>query len=102
VKINPSALEPAKGLRFGIVPTRGDHDSPFKDDERNLVVCPLPWDGDFMDIFYRAWWAVLYFIEADAREPRAGRLPYPAQRQIVQLLEAHRDAPVLEVIEALE
>ena len=51
VKINPSALQGATGLRVGIVPVRqGESDKPFKDEKRNLVVCPLLHDGAFIDM----------------------------------------------------
>ena len=50
VKINSSALEGARGLRVGIVPTReGSSDSVRVDDRRNLVLCPVSYDGSFME-----------------------------------------------------
>lgn len=53
VKINPAQLEGAPGLRIGIVPAReGSDDSIRRDEMRNLIVCPLPYDHAFMEIFY--------------------------------------------------
>jgi hypothetical protein len=42
VKINPQHLERAPGLRVGIVPAKGTRDAAYLDDQRNLIVCPLP------------------------------------------------------------
>src|SRR5262249_15679928 len=54
VKINTGQLEASAGLRIGIVPTKqGRSDSVRKDDSKNLVICPLPHDQDFMQIFLR-------------------------------------------------
>ena len=52
VKINPAGLQGDCGLRAGIVPTvQGKTDRITMDDRRNLVVCPLPYDGSFIEIF---------------------------------------------------
>ena len=49
VKINPRNLEGANGLRVGIVPAaEGRSDAIVRDEKKNLVVCPLPYDGSFM------------------------------------------------------
>lgn len=102
VKINPTALAGAKGLRVGIVPVRqGESDLPYKDDGRNLVVCPLLHDGNFMEIFYAGWGIVQQFIAADAYVPREVALPRPPEREVVRQLAHRRDFPVLDVIAAL-
>lgn len=46
VKINPSGLKGYPGLRVGVVPAnQGGSDAIRKDDTRNLVICPMPYDG---------------------------------------------------------
>ena len=71
LKINREDLEGAKGLRLGIVPTRqGDSDAIIEDDSKNLVICPLPYDRSFMQIFYQAWEVVVQFLYADAKVPK--------------------------------
>lgn len=103
VKINPSQLEPAQGLRIGIVPSRqGRSDRISKDEHRNLVVCPLPHDGAFMEVFYQGWGIVQQFIDASAQVPKEVALPRPAERQVAMYLTDRRDFPVLEVLEALK
>jgi hypothetical protein len=102
VKVNPALLEPARGLRIGIVPaTQGNVEPPFLDDRRNLVVCPLTYDGAFMETFYQGWQIVKQFLAADAQMPSEASLPRPADRQVVRYLLDRRDFPVVEVIDAL-
>jgi hypothetical protein len=103
VKINPTQLEGAPGLRIGIVPARdGGSDAIYLDDKRNLVVCPLPYDHAFMEIFYEGWSVVQQFITADAHMPKEVYLPRNALRQVAQYLVERREFPVVEVLEALK
>jgi hypothetical protein len=66
VKINPAQLEAARGLRIGIVPTRQGVSDAIRR-EGNLVVCPIPHDASFMEVFYQGWGVVQQVIAADAR-----------------------------------
>jgi hypothetical protein len=102
VKINPDHLEGAAGLRIGIVPVRqGRTDKVRRDENRNLIICPLHHDADFMQIFYEAWRIVQAFIEADAQVPKEVSLPRPVDREVARILAERRDFPVVEVIEAI-
>ncbi len=102
VKINPAQLEGAPGLRIGIVPIRqGRTDTVRLDDDRNLVICPLPHDGDFMQVFYEGWRIVQAFISADAQVPREVQLPRPIDREVTRILSERRTYPVLDVIDAI-
>lgn len=102
VKINPSQLEGAAGLRIGIVPTRqGQNDAVKRDEDKNLVICPLRHDQDFMQIFYEGWRVVRAFIAADARLPKEAVLPGPVEREVARMLEARRNFPVIDVIDAI-
>jgi len=102
VKINPANLEGAHGLRIGIVPSRAGRDDAIRrDDSRNLVVCPLPHDESFMEIFYQGWAIVKQFIASDATVSREVNLPRPADRQVARYLEERREFPLVDVIEAL-
>ncbi len=87
VKINKDLLEPAKGLRIGIVPCKeGRKDNVVKDERKNLIVCPIPHDADFMETFYQAWVIVQQFLTADAYIPKEVSLPRPADRQVCRYL----------------
>jgi hypothetical protein len=102
VKINPSHLEAARGLRIGIVPTaQGQNDAVRRDPQRNLVICPLPYDGAFMEVFYNAWGIVQQFVAADAQLPPEPRLPRPLERHVARLLVDRRDFSVLEAVDGL-
>lgn len=102
VKINPSMLEGAAGLRLGIVPsTQGRYDGIRIDNRRNLVVCPVPYDSSFMEVFYVSWGIVMQFLAADAAMPRESHLPVPFHRQVANELVMRRNFKVIEVIDAL-
>ncbi|MDD2466043.1 MAG: hypothetical protein PHI97_18755 [Desulfobulbus sp.] len=102
VKINPSHLEGAKGIRVGIVPSRqGRSDKITFDQTKNLVICPLPYDAAFMEVFYSAWVIIQQFIAADAKVPKEAFLPTTAQRMVAKLLSDRREFPIVDVIEAL-
>lgn len=103
VKINPTQLEAATGLRIGIVPAfQGNTDRPALIEAKNLVVCPLPYDGSFMEIFYRGWGVIRQFIAADAQLPGEVNLPRPAERQVARYLAERRPFSVIDVIGALD
>jgi hypothetical protein len=102
VKVNESQLEPARGLRVGIVPTRqGRSDAIRRDSQRNLVICPIPHDQAFMEVFYQGWQVAQQFIAADANLPKEAALPRAPERQVARYLAERREFPVLEVIEVL-
>jgi hypothetical protein len=102
VKINRTQLEPARGLRLGIVPSReGTSDAVYRDERKNLVVVPLPHDGSFMEIFYQGWGVVQQFLASDARVPKEVALPRAPERQVARLLEDRRAFPIVDVVEAL-
>ena len=103
VKINPRDLEEAAGLRIGIVPVReGASDRVRKHDTKNLVICPLHHDADFMQAFYEGWRIVQAFLAADGRVPGPEVLPRPAHREVARILSERREFHVLDVIRAIE
>jgi hypothetical protein len=102
VKINPNQLEAAPGLRIGIVPNHeGQSDLLRVDEAKNLVICPLPYDHDFMQVFFQGWAVCQQSLHHDAKVPKEVALPRPPDRQVARYLEERRDFPVVEVIEAL-
>jgi hypothetical protein len=102
VKINSAQLEGAPGLRIGIVPTKsGRTDRVRLDEARNLVICPLHHDEDFMQVFYEGWRIVQAFIQADAMVPKEVSLPRSIDREVARILAERRNFPVVDVIEAI-
>ncbi len=78
VKINRAHLEGDRGLRVAVVPaSEGKSVKIYKDEGRDLVVCPLPYDGSFVETFYKAWGVVSQFLAADARVPKEVALSRP-------------------------
>ncbi len=102
VKSNAARLEGARGLRVGIVPaSETETDAPYMDERRNLAVCPLLHDGNFMQLFYEGWQVVQTFLAADAHLPSEAALPRPPMRQVARMLDDRRAYPVVEVVGGL-
>lgn len=103
VKINQRQLEAARGLRLAIVPAdQGKSDLVRLEEQKNLVVVPVPYDGAFMEVFWLAWETVLQVMANDCKLPKEASLPRPPQRQVARLLTDRREFPVVDVIEALD
>ena len=103
VKINPRQLESARGLRLGIVPENsGKSDKVYKHETKNLIVCPVPYDKSFMEIFYEGWDIVKKFIMAHGDMPKEINLSGSLDRVVCKQLVIRKKYPVLDVIEALE
>jgi hypothetical protein len=101
VKINPDHLESAPGLRIAIVPRRpGRSDAVLHNEQKNLVVCPIPHDGSFMEVFYEGLQIVQALCASDFKMPNVIDLPTPIQRQVAKVYVDRREFPVLDVIEA--
>lgn len=101
VKVNPKALEGAQGLRIGIYPKRDAKDFPRKDENLNLLRLPVPYDGAFMELYYKSFFLVRAFLNNDARVPPPIELPDAEDRFVTQELEARRDFAVLAVAEVI-
>lgn len=103
VKINRADLKGDRGLRVAVVPANeGKSDKLYKDNQRNLVVCPLPYDGSFVETFYKAWEVVAQFLNADAKVPKEVALSRPPARTVARYLADRREFPVVDVVEALQ
>jgi hypothetical protein len=103
VKINQKDLEGARGLRLAIIPSKqGKRDSIQKDEKKNLIVVPTPYDNSFMEIFFQGWGIVKQFIAADATLPNEVNLFSPADRYVAKQLEGRREFSVLDVVDALK
>jgi len=101
VKINPGGLQGAQGLRIGIYPRANAQDVPRKDDALNLVRLPLPYDGAFMELFYKAFFLVRAFVRADARIPPPDSLPDAEDRFVTSELQQRAMFPVVRVTEVI-
>lgn len=102
VKSNGAQLVGAQGLRVGIYPKINAHDSPRLDQDLNLVRIPLPYDGQFSELFNKSFFLVRAFLLADASLPKPIDLPDAEDRYIVEELSKRREFPVIEVIDLME
>jgi hypothetical protein len=101
VKINPAQLEGDQGLRIGIVPRRsGSGDSVRLDEKKNLVVCPVPHDGSYMQLFYETWFIAKALMANDFQMPSEVQLPDPVDRQVAREFATRRNWTVAEVLDA--
>ncbi|MDL4817746.1 hypothetical protein [Actinomadura opuntiae] len=101
VKINRSHLEAARGLRIALVPSKsGASDAIQKDEQKNLIVCPMPHDGSFMQTFYEGWRIVQVLCETNFTSPKEVDLPNPLHREVARIYIERRDFPVPDVLEA--
>lgn len=101
VKINPTHLESAPGLRVAIIPTQsGRSDAVRLDAQKNLVLCPVPHDASFMQVFYEGWRLVQALCHSDFKMPKEVAIPNPAHREVARVFVERRDYPVLDVLDA--
>jgi hypothetical protein len=101
VKINADALEGARGLRIGIYPQKNNKDKPRKDESLNLIRLPLPYDGAFMELYYKSFFLTRAFMRADAKVPSPVALPDSEDRLVTSELEKRREYPLVDVLEVL-
>ncbi|WP_072914698.1 hypothetical protein [Geodermatophilus obscurus] len=101
VKINPTALEGAQGLRIGIYPRVDKKDVPRRDEKLNLIRLPLPYDAAFMELYYKSFYLVRAFLRADASVPPPVALPDAEDRFVTAELAARRDFPLLDVLQVI-
>lgn len=101
VKIKRSRLEAAPGLRIALVPDQsGQSDAIYRDEAKNLVVCPVPHDASFMELFYEGWRLVQSLCAADFKMPSDAAVPSPLLREVARVYIQRRDFPLGEVLEA--
>ena len=68
------------------------------DEGRNLLVCPLPHDYSFMQIFYEGVRIVQVLCATDFKEPNEAQLPSPIHRAVARMWVERRNLPVSDVV----
>ena len=102
IKINPRSLEGAAGLRIAIVPTSsGRSDAIRRDDQKNLIICPLPHDYSFMQTFHEGMRIVQVLAARDFNMPSDAELPNPMHREVARIYVERRNFSVQEVLDAV-
>ncbi|MGP9760681.1 hypothetical protein [Corynebacterium sp. AOP12-C2-36] len=101
VKVNPRSLEAANGLRVAIVPSSSNKsDAVKKDEAKNLIVCPIPYDPSFMLVFYEGMRIVQSLVRNDFNMPKDVELPAPSHRETARVYVERREYSVEDVLEA--
>lgn len=102
LKINRRELEASPGLRIGLFPEERPGEGPRLDDGTNLIMCPLPYSGDFMQLFGATFGIVKQLVAARGEQPGRTALIYEDDQQVAKWLSERRKHPVLAILEALE
>src|SRR2546425_8482632 len=84
IKINPSQLQAARGLRIAIYPRRDDKDGPRHDDQLNLILLPLPYDGQYMEVFNKSFFLVRAFLRSEEHTSELQSLAYLVCRLLLE------------------
>lgn len=102
IKINPRQLEGAPGLRVAIVPTAsGRSDAVRRDEQKNLIICPIPHDFSFMQTFHEGMRIVQTLVARDFNMPTDPELPNPMHREVARVYVERREFNVGEVLDAV-
>lgn len=100
VKSNPRELKCAKGLAIGIIPSSWfGNQSCQINKTKDMIICPLLSDYNFMSLFNSAWQIVQNFIQSDAKIPHESLIHDGSEMRIYNRLEKNRDVPVLELVD---
>ncbi|GMU07681.1 hypothetical protein [Corallococcus caeni] len=102
LKINRNQLVGDSGLRIGIYPETVPGESPRKDPSLNLILCPMPYNASFMELFSATFIVIKQLFAANAGIPSPVALPYSADRYVAEQLSARRMYPVVQILEAME
>ena len=102
VNISRSELRAAKSPRIAIVPSvMGQSDAVRLDEQKNLVICPVPRDGSFLQIFYEGWKIVQALCAGDFTLSGVRDIPNPAHREVARIYAERRDFPIVDVTTAV-
>lgn len=101
LKTNREDLEPAPGLRIGMYPEKRRGMGPSQ--EENLILCPLPYSGPFMQLFGASFQIVKQLVaRRGASMPSRVQLVYEDDQEVAKWLYDRRSFPVLGILDALE
>lgn len=78
----------------------GHSDAVRKDEQKNTVICPVPHDGSFIQIFHEGWQIVQALCASDFEMPEPSDIPSPVHREVARIFVERRKFPIMEVIQA--
>lgn len=102
VKIDGPQLAAAKEPRIVIVPSDpGQSDAITLDEQKNLIICPVPQDRSFMTIFHEGWKLVQTLCARNFEMPSNADIPNPLHREVARIFVERREFPIVDVVEAI-
>lgn len=94
-------LAGAREPRIVVVPSMAGHSDAIRlDEQKNIVFCPVPHDGRFMQIFHEGWNIVQALCARNFEMPGSDDIPSPVHREVARIYAERREFPILEVVEA--
>lgn len=100
LKTNRLSIEPAPGLRIAMYPEERPREEPRVDG--SLIYCPLPYNGEFMQLFGAAFQIVKHVIASHGRMPSPVALVYYHDQEVAKWLTDRARYPLAEILRALE
>jgi hypothetical protein len=99
--ISQALLAGSKEPRIVVIPSMaGRSDAVRRDEQKNIVICPIPRDGSFMRIFYDGWKIVQALCAMNFEIPVSDDIPNPLHREVARIYAERREFPIMEVVEA--
>ncbi|WP_243324382.1 hypothetical protein [Geothrix sp. SG200] len=100
LKLNKEELEAAPGLRVGIYPSK-TKEGPKQDSLKNMILCPMPYRGDFMVLFQASFNIAKQLMHSRGEMPKPPAIIYEDDLSVAEWLSARRKFPVMGILEAL-
>ncbi len=100
LKVNREDLKAAPGLRVGVFPSRLK-EGPWKDADKNLIFCPLPYRSDFMVLFGASFQIAKQLMHSKGLMPKAPALIYEDDLTVAEWLSSRRQYSVMDILTAL-
>ena len=100
LKTNRLSIEAAPGLRIAMYPEERPNEEPRADG--SLILCPLPYNSDFMQLFGSTFQIVKHIISARGGMPNRVALVYFHDQEVAKWLTDRAHFPLVGILEALE
>lgn len=100
LKTNRKHIEYAPGLRVALFPEERRFESPRR--EGDLIHCPLPYNGEFMELFGSSFQIIKQLVATKGKQPSWAALVYPADQEVAKWLADRAHYPVLDILDAID
>lgn len=100
LKTNRRDVEHAPGLRIALYPEERQKEGLRQDE--NLIYCPLPYSGDFMQLFGASFQIIKQIVAARGKQPSRIALVYEDDQTVAKWLTDRAHFPLFGILEAIE